>query len=120
MKIYENGVDIWIFPYEKLLGRSSWIPKENIEEVEILRYQTWQNIKDDGCLRWKKAPIELVIRMKDGSKRLTGSKLPFGIMKVAILMNEMWGTRIKDKGEGMGMAVPMVLERAKIGWWHRY
>lgn len=104
VRIYRNGIELHVFLYKRLFGKRGYVPKENIDHLEILRYPIAQNLETGQSIVWKEAPIEIVVHTKDERRLPTGPKLPAEIMKIADILHEKWGVPVDDKGKGAGKA----------------
>lgn len=105
VRVYENGMELYTLPYEKLLGYKEFIPKGSVVKLEILRYPE-EGILNGKAIVWRDAPIEIVVHTAEGRRRRTGAKRPEQIRRLTDLMKSMWGTPVEDHGTGMGRAEP--------------
>jgi hypothetical protein len=112
--IHEGRISIPPRRYRKLKGEQDFIPKEQINIVEVLRGPFVQNFTKKDYIVWIDAPVGLKIVTKSGKKYNLGFKPPMTVREITDLLAAKWGIPIKDPGLGMGKGIKFE-NKQKIG-----
>lgn len=108
IRIFEDGIEIYASFYHRLKGFDGFIPVEGIDSIHVERRDSFQLVEGGGMIRLFWAPLELKIKMKDGTEYLTGLKPPSEIMAMVQILKERMNFPVIDTGEGLGRTEPLV------------
>lgn len=109
--IYEDLISIPQRIHRKLLGKSNFIRREEIDHVEIIRGRGNQYASGKCRVRWKDAPIGLKIVTKTGKKIGLGYKPPSTVKEITDVLTNHWNIRVEDAGSGMGRGTRYINDR---------
>lgn len=108
LKLFENGIEIYPSFSQRLRGFNGFIPIEDVNSIHVERRDSFQLVERGKMVRLSWAPLELRIKMKDGTEYLTGLKPPDEIMAMAQILKERLNVAVIDTGEGLGRVEPLV------------
>jgi hypothetical protein len=86
----------------RLIGKPNYVLKKDVDHILIKRGHRLQHINKDDCVIWDWAPIEIIIKTKNGMKYKSGPKPPNTILGALDVLRNSWGVRIDFSGNGMG------------------
>jgi hypothetical protein len=106
--MYSNGIQMHASHWESIIGFKGFVPREDVNKVEIRRYEVFDKLSWDGTgkgLKYIGAPVEFVLCTKNGRRHRSGPKPPELVVGIINLMKERWGIEIHDEGQGNGKVV---------------
>jgi len=103
--ISHHGIYLYHFYWERLFNTSGLIRKNDIRKIKIIRGRAHQILSWDPefrSVKWKNAPIEIVVYTKYFRRHRSGYRQPQTILDIVDLISKEWNISVIDKGQGLG------------------
>jgi hypothetical protein len=98
----------------KILGKSEFVTRPQIDHVEICRGSATQYVASKNGIAWEDSTIEILIILKSGKKYRSGYKPPNTVREIMEVLRIYWSIRIEDSQSGMGKGVRYIGDK-RIG-----
>ncbi|WP_147654218.1 hypothetical protein [Methanomassiliicoccus luminyensis] len=106
IRIFADRIEVYASLYQRLKGFNGAILVKDVDWVHVERRDAYQLVKRNDMVRLRWAPLELRIKLNDGTEYLTGLKSPAEILAMAQVLKEKLNISVVDTGEGLGRVEP--------------
>ena len=101
-RLRSNGIEMYTFLYQRLLGFDGFVPRDEVTLIEVVRGKLRQNVNNRSDLLWEDAPIGFVVITVRGKQYRSGPKPPGQIITLTEAIREHCMVPVLDKGIGIG------------------
>ncbi len=103
VKIFSNGIQLYAYTYQKLKGWGGFIPRDDIIKFKVIRGNGYFYSPTPKTLdKYREAPIEMTIFLKNGEKKHIEMRFPPEVLKMRDILRSNWQMEVEDGGEGLG------------------
>ncbi len=102
VKLRSNGIEMYAFMYQRLLGFDGFVTRDDVASVEIVRGQLRQSVDYRSDLLWEDAPIGYLVVTTRGRRHPSGPKPPGQVIAMSEAMRMHWKVQVLDNGTGRG------------------
>lgn len=102
VRLYSDGIKMYAFLYQRILGFSGFIPRSEVQSIEIVRGKMKQSVDNRRDLVWEDAPVGYMVVTKKGKRYPSGPKPPGQVIAMTEAIKEKWNVPVIDPGEGRG------------------
>lgn len=107
LRIFENGLVIPPLYFRKLKKNGGFIDRTKVDHIVVRRVRSfaiWASMKESEMVayKWRNAPVEFVVHLKNGRTRRSGRKPPETIREAVLAMQSDWNIKVIEQGSGNG------------------